>query len=89
MAAAGRRRGAADAGAHYTVQNVGQPSGTITITTGAEIDDEYVILGAMTAERITTFPGFRSLPNSRIEAELDSLQKQLQELKREIARAVR
>lgn len=68
----------------YGVTNVGADSGTFVLATGANDNDIFVAVGALKIERISNFPGWRSIPDNAINKELDRMTKALQEMRRQV-----
>lgn len=77
-------------GTDYSVTGVGVASGGNVVLAVAALDeDQYVILGARPAARTTDLVYNRALPPATLNPELDSLQAQLAEIRRDLARAVK
>lgn len=77
-------------GADYAVSGVGNVSGgNVTLTTAALDEDEYTVIGARPHARTTDLVYSRALPPATMNPELDSLQIQIAEIARDVARAVK
>ena len=72
----------------YTVTRT-LTGGSITLATGAVLNDKIAIYGSRPIERTTEFPGFRSIPPQAVEDELDNLAKSAQELRRDASLSLR
>lgn len=88
-----RRRSEADLrlalGVDYTVTGVGAANGgSVLLTAAAVAGDQYIVEGARPQGRSTDLVYARALPAPTMNAELDSLQMQLVELKEKIERAI-
>ncbi|MGL4396609.1 MAG: right-handed parallel beta-helix repeat-containing protein [Hyphomicrobium sp.] len=57
--------------------------GAVTLSAGAELGDEIVIVGDRDISRTTQFNGYRSLPPAAMEAELDAITEIQQEFERD------
>ena len=77
-------------GVDYTVIGVGEPAGgQITLTSGALLDDIIAIDGDLLKERATSFVGGTPFQAATIDTDLNRLAIMVQELGREVSRAVR
>lgn len=77
-------------GTDYAVSGVGEAvGGNVTLTTAALDEDEYTVIGARPHARTTDLVYNRSLPPAAVNPELDSLQVQISEIARDVARSVK
>lgn len=75
---------------HYTVSGVGeQGGGQVVLTTGSLEDDILAIDGTLNPERAATFVGGTPFKSRSIDSDLNRLAIMVQELAREVGRAVR
>lgn len=74
----------------YTVSGVGAAAGgTVTLVTAATAGDEYTVFGGKPASRTSDLVYNRALPPATMNTELDSLQAQIAELRRDVESALR
>jgi hypothetical protein len=77
-------------GAHYTVSGLGEPNGgAVVLTSGAVADDIIAINGDLPKERASSFVGGTPFTAAQIDSDLNRLAIMVQELGREISRAIR
>jgi hypothetical protein len=89
-----RQRGAAvdllTLGTHYTVTGAGEQSGgSVVLTSGALAGDIIAIHGDLLKQRATSFIGGNPFKTAFIDADLNRLAVMVQELAREVGRAIR
>lgn len=77
-------------GTDYAVSGVGEAvGGNVTLTVAATEDDEVTLIGARPHVRSTDLAYNRALPPATLNPELDSLQIQIAEIARNVARSVK
>jgi hypothetical protein len=75
---------------HYTVSGVGdQNGGTVTLVTGATTGDEIVIYRDMALERTTDYQSGGKLNPDTLDLDLDRLLLGMQQIERDVGRALR